>query len=151
MNRLATVCLAALLVSVSTPVLAQDARVRQLELDVQQLRREVSAQARRIDELERQSVRGVQRPSRAIAPEAPVLPAALAAWLVAANWDRVRSGMSEIDVVQVLGPPTSVRSDAAAERKTLFYALELGPKAFLAGSVELASGRVAEVNRPVLR
>lgn len=133
------------------PVAADDARVRQLELDVAQLRREVMAQARRIDELERQSIRGVQRPAREAVPEAPAAAPGLPAWLVVANWERLQSGMSELEVVQVLGAPTSVRSGATAEHKTLFYALELGPKAFLAGSVELAGGRVTAVNRPVLR
>lgn len=132
----------------SFAALADDARERQLELDVQQLRRELLAQSRRIDELERLAGRGGIRETAVTAvPVSPVLPA----WLVAANWERVRTGMSEADVRQVLGTPTSVREGATAERKTFFYALEVAPDAFLAGSVEIAEGKVAEVKKPVLR
>lgn len=140
-----------LLVSASGPVVAQDARVRQLELDVQQLRRELTTQARRIDELERQLTRGIQRPPKDSAVEAPVATPALPAWLVTANWEQVRPGMLEVEVVQILGAPTSIRSDSGATSKTLFYALEVGPTAFLAGGIEIANGRVTEVKKPVLR
>jgi hypothetical protein len=130
----------------SSAALADDARERQLELDVQQLRRELMAQSRRIDELERLAGRGGIRETAVTAvPVSPVLPP----WLVAANWERVRTGMSEAEVRQALGTPTSVREGAAG--KVFFYALEVAPEAFLAGSVEIADGKVAEVKKPVLR
>ena len=135
-----------LLIVASTAALADEARERQLELDVAQLRRELMAQGRRIDELERQTARGVRESPVTAPPVSPALPA----WLVAANWERVRPGMSEADVTQLLGTPTSVR-EANAQRKTLFYALEIAPEAYLAGSVEMADGRVSEVRKPVLR
>lgn len=140
-----------LLTSAAIPVAAQDTRVRQLELDIAQLRRELSAQARRIDQLERQSTQSAQRPSGESTVQAPVEAPASPAWLVAANWERIRPGMLEIDVVQLLGAPTSIRADSDAENKTLFYALEVAPTAFLAGSIEIANGRVTEVKKPVLR
>ncbi|HJS21162.1 MAG TPA: hypothetical protein VJ764_00780 [Steroidobacteraceae bacterium] len=147
MKTFTTAVLATLLTFGSLAASADDARERQLELDVQQLRRELMAQARRIDELERLTVRGVKETTVTAPVVSPVLPA----WLVAANWERVRTGMSEADVRQVLGTPTSVREGSSAERRTFFYALEVAPEAFLAGSVELAEGKVIEVRKPVLR
>jgi hypothetical protein len=138
--------LSLLLTLTCTAVLADEARERQLELDVAQLRRELLAQSRRIDELERQTQRGVREPAATVPLASPALPA----WLVAANWERVRPGMSEAEVTQVLGTPTSNR-EANAQRKTLFYALEIAPEAYLAGSVEMLDGRVSEVKKPVLR
>lgn len=139
------------LASAAIPVAAQDPRVHQLELDIAQLRRELSAQARRIDQLERQLTQGAQRPSVESTVQAPTAATASPAWLVAANWERIRPGMLEIDVVQLLGAPTSIRADSDAEKKTLFYALEVAPAAFLAGSIEVANGRVTEVKKPALR
>jgi hypothetical protein len=145
-NRLRLLALLLLLGSVTAP--ADDARERQLELDVQQLRRELMAQSRRIDELERLAGRGgIRETAVATIPVSPVLPN----WLMAPNWERVRQGMSEAEVRQVLGAPTSVREGSTAQRKTFFYALEVAPEAYLAGSVEIADGKVAEVKKPVLR
>jgi predicted RNase H-like nuclease (RuvC/YqgF family) len=126
-----------------------DLRVRQLENEVTRLQRELSAQSRRIDELER-TVRN--------APVAPRTPAATTpredgspAWLVSTNWDRLRPGMKEIDVVALLGRPTSVRTDADGKRHSLFYALELGPNAVLSGNVQFGAAGVTAINKPVLR
>ena len=136
-----------LLLAVSaTGAFADEARERQLELDVAQLRRELLAQGRRIEQLERQTLRSVPEPTLNAALASPTLPP----WLVAANWERVRPGMSEAEVTKLLGTPTSSR-EAAPQRKTLLYALEVAPEAYLAGSVEMADGRVSEVKKPVLR
>jgi hypothetical protein len=70
---------------------------------------------------------------------------------VAANWERVRPGISEAEVKQLLGTPTSVREGSGAAGRVYFYALEVAPDAFLAGSVEVAEGKVTEVKKPVLR
>src|SRR5688500_15771576 len=78
-------------------------RVRQLESEVNRLQRELSAQARRIDELER-AVRHGGRPRSAagLADRADNSPA----WLVSTNWERLRPGMKEVDVIALLGRPT---------------------------------------------
>jgi hypothetical protein len=57
--------------------------------------------------------------------------------------------MSELDVIGELGPPTSMRG--AAAQRVLLYAIELGPSAFLAGSVTLRDGAVVAIEMPVLR
>jgi hypothetical protein len=73
-----------------------------------------------------------------------------AAWLQSKSWDKLRPGMSESDVVSVLGPPTTSRS---AERgpQILFYALELEAGGFLSGRVVIADHRVLEIHRPELK
>lgn len=134
----------------AAPGWGQDAlRVRQLESDVLRLERDIEAQARRIDQLE-QAVRGTS--TRAL-PPAPAARSADSSpgWLVSTNWDRLRPGMKEIDVIALLGRPTSVRTDADGKKHALLYALELGPSAVLAGNVEFSESGVSEVNKPTLR
>ncbi len=134
------------------PTFAQDAlRIRQLENDVRSLQREVSMQNLRIERLE-SSVRApgagsVQPPTTAEPRAADSSPA----WLISTNWDKLRPGMKELDVIALLGRPTSVRTDENAKTRTMFYALELGPNAFLTGNVTFGDAGVAEINRPTLR
>lgn len=141
--------LATLSLLVLMPVSADDVRERQLELDLAQLRRDVLAQARRIDELERLvRMDGASPRSTARAAKAPE---AVAGWLVAANWSRVKPAMTELEVIAILGTPTSVRAGSDASSRTLLYALEIGTGAFLAGSVEIGANGVTTVSKPALR
>lgn len=146
---------------------ADDAQLRQLQQDVRDLRRTVAEQARRIEELERGTgtvagrpgavgrdarTRGVDAtvanskptPSRAGTSDTPP-------WVSAARWAQLRPGASELEVVDALGPPTSMRTSDDGRRRTLYYALEIGASGYLAGSVVLEERRVVEVNRPELR
>jgi hypothetical protein len=59
--------------------------------------------------------------------------------------------MKELDVIALLGRPTSVHTNADAKTHTLFYAMELGPNTFLTGNVRFGDAGVAEINKPVLR
>jgi hypothetical protein len=59
--------------------------------------------------------------------------------------------MSEAEVKQVLGTPTTVRDGGSEQSKIFLYALEVAPEAYLAGSVQLDNGKVTEVKKPVLR
>lgn len=125
-----------------------DLRVRVLENDIMRLQRELDAQARRIEDLERNARNsGVGRPAAAVARPADNSPA----WLVSGNWDRIRPGMKEIDVIALLGRPTSVRTEENGKVHALLYALELGPNAVLAGNVRMDDAGVAEIHRPTLR
>jgi hypothetical protein len=126
-----------------------DLRVRQLENEVSRLQREIDAQARRIDDLERTARNGAVAPRTA--PVATPHEDRSPAWLVSTNWERLRPGMKEIDVIALLGRPTSVRADADGKRHSLFYALELGPNAILSGNVQFDDAGVTAVNKPVLR
>ncbi len=126
----------------------EELRVRQLENEVMRLQRELDAQSSRIDSLERSlRIAGSSAPVAAMPRPADSSPA----WLVTANWDRLRPGMKDLDVIAVLGRPTSVRTDPDGKSHTLLYALELGPNAVLAGNVRIGDAGVAEINRPTLK
>jgi len=135
------------------PASSQDAlRVRQLEGDVQRLERDIQAQSRRIDQLE-QSVRSAGTAPLSTSPSLLRQSAGEGspAWLVSTNWDRVKPGMEVVDVIALLGRPTTVRREDDGKKHVLLYALELGPNAVLAGNVELTESGVAQVNKPGLR
>jgi hypothetical protein len=134
----------ALLACLPIAATADDLRVSQLEQEVRRLERQVYALSRRLDEL--------QRPS--FTPERPAAPAAAAppsdgGWIDAAKWRRVKPGMTELDVIGLLGPPTSMREDSG--ERVLLYALEVGASGFLGGSVTLRDRVVTGVQTPVLR
>jgi len=123
---------------------ADDLRVMKLEQDVRNLERTVQELSRQIGDLKLQlaMARGELRPG--------ALPRVRATtWLDSSNWARVRFGMSESEVVQILGPPTSAREEKSA--RVLFYAMEIGNDGILGGSVTFRDGRVAEVAVPQLR
>jgi hypothetical protein len=141
--------IAAATLAAPLPALAQDdLRLRQLENEVLRLQRSIDAQSQRIDRLESSSR------SPGLAPPAAVSPRAVEsspAWLVSTNWDKLRTGMKELDVIALLGRPTSVHTDADTKAHTMFYAMELGPNTFLTGNVRFGDAGVAEINRPALR
>src|SRR5262249_2260954 len=137
------------LVAVPAPVRAEDdLRVRQLENEVLRLQREIDQQNQRIERLESGSrLQGSSPPPVIPSPRAAANPPA---WLVSTNWDKLRTGMKELEVIALLGRPTSVHTDANAKTHTMFYAMELGPNAFLTGNVRFGDAGVAEINKPML-
>jgi hypothetical protein len=143
--------IAAAALAAPLPVLAQDEfRVRQLENEVLRLQREIDAQNQRIERLES----NVRAPGSVPLPPSVVAPRAAdssPAWLVSTNWDKVRTGMKELEVIALLGRPTSVHGDKDTNGHIMFYAMELGPNQFLAGNVRFGDAGVAEINRPALR
>ena len=139
---------AVVMVAVSSAHAEDSLRVRVLENEVMRLQRELDAQSRRIEDLERNARNSsVSRPAVTTARPADDSPA----WLVTTNWDRVRTGMKEIDVIALLGRPTSVRTEENGKVRALLYAMELGPNAVLAGNVRMGDAGVSEINRPTLR
>jgi len=139
-------------VQVATAAPVDDSRMMQLEQEVRGLQRLVDQQARRLDALE-----NALRQPRAGRPPAPspVLDAGNAdangAWLKSANWDKVRPGMREDEVISALGPPTTSRKAGQGEAQTLFYSMELEAGGFLSGQVIVVDHRVIEVHKPVLK
>lgn len=132
---------------------AQDSgKIARLEQEVRQLQTEVRVLSQLVNQLR------MRTPAAAPAPAAP-LPridpattstnAALARWVSADRWQKLRPGMSELEVIGELGPPTAVRGDTS--ERVLRYALELAPATFLAGSVTLRNQVVTAIERPVLR
>jgi hypothetical protein len=127
---------------------ADDFKVIKLEQDVRNLERQVQELSRQLDELKSQLGRAGDRQissSRTVAPAA----ATSTAWLNVSNWDRLRTGMSELEVIGALGPPTSMRQDG--EIRVLLYAMEIGSSGFLSGSVSLRERALVEVSKPVLK
>jgi hypothetical protein len=123
---------------------ADEGRVTFLEQEVRRLQQQVFALGRRIDELERPAPSAPAMRPRAAGP-AP----SSDAWIDAGKWREVRKGMSELEVVGLLGPPTSMREIGGDH--VLFYALELGASGFLGGSVKFHDRIVTEVRPPVLQ
>jgi hypothetical protein len=127
---------------------ADDARVTRLEQDVRTLRTELQNLSRQIEQLRLQNTRPEvdgRPPPPALALDTPTAPA----WLDAAKWQRLRPGMSELEVISALGPPSSIREQAGT--RELLYAMEIGTSAFLAGSVRLRNRSVVEVRVPALK
>jgi len=136
--------LSALLVLAPLAANADDLRINQMEQDIRDLKRNVQTLTRQIEELRRLPASpGVRRdPSTAAAPTST-------AWADLGKWNRLRPGMSELEVITALGPPTTMRDADGA--KVLRYALEIGSGGFLSGSVTLRDRVVVEVKKPELQ
>jgi hypothetical protein len=123
-------------------------RLMKLEQDVRNLERQVQTLTRQLDELKQQSARAGDR--SALGTRSSTAPTTSStAWVEAARWDRVRTGMSELEVINVLGPPTSLRQEGDA--RVLLYAMEIGSSNFLGGSVEFRDKAVSAINKPTLK
>jgi hypothetical protein len=127
---------------------ANDYKVIKLEQDVRRLEQQVRDLSREIADLRRQS--GAPPLSAPRDQEKPA-PSTSPLWLQAKNWQRLRAGMTELEVIDALGPPTSTRVANDGATRILFYALEIDIGSFLGGSVELRDRRVVEINTPVLK
>jgi hypothetical protein len=133
------------LLAISAAHAADDPRVSFLEQEVRNLHRQVDALSRQVDALG-------TRPDRPRAPVGTTAARSAAGgtqWVDAARWQKIAPGMSELQVIGTLGPPTSMREESGA--RVLLYALEIGPSAFLAGSVTFRDRAVVEVKPPVLQ
>jgi hypothetical protein len=136
----------ALLIGAIAPAAADDQRIIRLEQDVRKLERIVQDQARQIEALRRA---GRDIPP-ALSRDVPDVSDASLQWLSATRWDRVRRGMSELEVIEVLGPPTQMRPGEDGAR-ILLYAMEIGASGFLAGNVTVKDGKVTDLERPTLK
>jgi outer membrane murein-binding lipoprotein Lpp len=126
---------------------ADDPKVAQLEQDVRDLQRQVLAQSQQLNELR---MRLAQQPAaQARLPSSPVVTTSTDLWLDASRWQKLRTGMSELEVIGLLGPPTSMRTTAS--ERVLLYAMEIGASGFLSGRVTMRDRVVLEVQSPVLR
>lgn len=126
---------------------ADDLKISQIEQEIRLLHQQLREQARQIETLrtqlaQRAALPEVRTPSLAPATRSD-------AWLDASKWARVQVGMSEFEVIALLGPPTSMRSTDGGH--VLLYAMEIGATGFLGGSVTLRDRSVAQVQNPQLR
>ncbi len=138
--------LAAILALMPLVASAADAqRISFLEQEVRNLQRQVMALTRQVEEMRSRLDRPTtQAPAAAAAPTA-----GSDQWIDAAHWQQIQRGMSELEVIELLGPPTSMREESGA--RVLLYALEIGSSGFLGGSVTLRERAVVEVRSPTLQ
>lgn len=124
---------------------ADEGRFSYLEQEVRNLQRQVMSLSRRLDQLD-------SRPARIVpgarAP-APARDAGSIDWVDSAKWRSLKPGMSELEVVGLLGAPTSMREIDGS--RVLFYAMEIGTGGFLSGSVRFRERAVIEVQQPALQ
>lgn len=137
---------------------AQDSvQAARLEQEVRQLQREVLNLSQLVSELRTRVERSAPAiPPSASAPRATNQPdraatanPADARWVDAGQWRKLRPGMSELEIIGLLGPPTSMRVEDG--ERVLLYALEIGNSGFLAGSVTLRDRAAASIETPTLK
>lgn len=142
--------MALLLIAATHSAAAQDDyKVIKLEQDMRNLERQVQELSRQLNDAQRQIAQLGGRPAPRTGHATPVAAGTSTAWLDVENWDRLRQGMTELQVIELLGPPTSMRAEGDA--RTLFYAMEIGSNGFLSGTVRLEGRKVEDVQKPTLR
>ena len=135
--------------SLSTSVLAaEDFRVMKLEQDVRTLEREVQTLERLVGELQQRARRA--DPTHEIGTAPTPTQDTEQKWLQASAWNRIKPGMSELEVIEILGKPTALRPDQS-DRRALLYTLEIGATSFLTGSIAFENGKAVDVQTPTLR
>jgi hypothetical protein len=144
-------CISVLCAAVSH---ADDFQLTRLEQDILELRRDLQLHQRQLDVLQQQlSQLRSAMPTRIGRPSADtgVVSSGSDIWISPSRWSRVKRGMSEVEVVELLGAPTSMRGNGDGTTIVLFYTLEVGTSGFLSGSVKVANHRVLEVQPPVVK
>ena len=68
-------------------------------------------------------------------------------WKNPSSWNGVSNGMSERQVISILGKPTSAEN--VGSFRTLFYRGDVAGSGFVSGNVKLDEDRVWIVNKPV--
>jgi hypothetical protein len=141
---------AVLFIIVAAPGFAQESdRVRQLERNFDLLKNTVVQQGSRIEALERE-LRGKSSASElnvSTKAQTQTAPSAGQPWHDRNAWGRVKNGMSEAQVVSILGRPTSV--ETVGSYKTIVFRGPVSGAVSVTGNVKLQDDRVWQVNTPV--
>ena len=124
---------------------ADDQRVSFLEQEVRNLQRQMQSLTWQVDQLRTPTSPPATLPPGVRAPVSGALPRRVDA----SKWRQLRRGMSELDVIASLGPPTSMRDEEGG--RTLLYAMEIGDNGFLGGSVKMRDRAIVEVHQPLLQ
>ena len=125
------------IMSLSMSALAAGADSEQKEVDA--LYKSVITMMNQISELEARVARLERRSAEPFAPATAAAPkpnASSKAWLIRSNWSKLRVGMSEARVKQILGPPAR-RDVSITGRVTLKYSGINAKGIHLTGNVEL--------------
>jgi hypothetical protein len=121
---------------------ARDPRVDALTTEMAQLKRTIADQDQRIAALEK-AVKALQAVA---APVPERIPAPTPPWYQASNWNLIKQGMSEAQVVAILGPPTLAES--VTDMRTLYYKPDPRSTTTLNGSISLQDDRVTAMMPP---
>lgn len=113
-----------------------DILLKQLVEEMIQLRRTVTDQTRKIADLEK-TIKTMQAAPAAVPRR---IPPTTPLWQSASNWALIRKGMSEADVVEILGPPARVES--VIDTRKLYYQPEPGSTFKLRGFITLIDDRL---------
>lgn len=124
-------------------------RVSDLEQKIRNLETASREQARQIAELQQQ-VHGNRPTTTAKGGAIGTTHITEQRWLSLANWQKIKPGMSELQVVELLGAPTQLRVSDDRSSRTLHYAMEIGTSGFLSGKVILVAGHVTVIEIPSL-
>lgn len=143
MVRTSFVCILGLLAWSSIALAqSQESRIDQLEEKTAQLKATVAEQGRRIAELENM-LKALQA---VLTPMPKPIPPPTPAWYEPSKWTLLRAGMSEAQVVEILGPPSNV--DAKIDVRTLLYETGSSDTRTLKGRVTLIDDRVTAAQPP---
>jgi hypothetical protein len=141
-----TICVSLLFLMHSVAVgQTRDPRVDGLKTEMAELKRVIAEQETRIAELEK-TVKALQA---AATPLPTPIPAPTPLWHKASNWTLIKTGMSEAQVVEILGQPTSV--DPSIDTRILYYAPDARSTSTLKGSVTLTGDRVTGMAPPAFQ
>jgi hypothetical protein len=137
---------------------ARDPRVDELKAEIAQLNRSIADQERRLADFEKSPIGQfrltIADQGRRIAElektvkvlQQSAAPVLRSDWHVAVNWALIRKGMSEVQVVNLLGSPTRVQS--VVDVRTLFYQPDPKSGSTPHGSVTLKDDRVTASDAP---
>ena len=120
----------------------QDSRLDQLEEETARLKATVAEQGRRITELENT----IKTLHAILIPVPKPIPAPTPAWQEPSGWTLLRPGMSEAQVVQILGQPTGV--EAETDVRVLLYETGSSAVKTFKGTVTLIDDRVSAAQPP---
>ncbi len=140
----ATVCTTACAQSID------EFRLSDIEQKIRDLQSTTRDQARLINELQQQ-LNTRQKSAASSNSTTPISNTADRHWLSIANWQKLKPGMSELQVIELLGTPTQMRISDDGRNRQLLYAMEIGRSGFLSGSVTMSAGQLSGSNVPVLR
>ena len=155
--RFARAAVACILAMTAMTASADDtARINNLESELQRLRTQVAEQNRRIQRLEAQieQLGGVRIPDpdglarSDTAAKDKVHPTGPQPWHSAKTWEQVAVGMSQAEVIAILGDPTAV--EAVDNYKTLFYS-DGAAGGDISGHVNLKDDLVVAIKTPASR
>jgi hypothetical protein len=121
--------------------------------EITMLKRIIAEQDRRISELEK-AIRLIQssavsaQKQEATLEKPSITQIFKPGWHSQAAWEKIKRGMSEPQVVAILGKPTSIDDIGAGHRK-LFYRGEVAGSGFVSGNVSFSDDQVYFISNPV--